>query len=152
MRTLFVVLLVFLLNLQSHAETTQPKSPTGKICVATDGEELRVRRKCKSSEAEMSVSNLKGINLASCRTVIAQNTEISGLIDITKLSLGCNPNEFLLTHAGSTSDTTTSVISVLFLYYSGEVFPSGVDYYFGRLEPTNTTTVTSFAAAVCCAR
>ncbi len=90
------------------------------------------------------------VDLVSCRPVFNQDTLISGYNDITNLVADCDADEFLLTHGGTTSDATTTIIATILRSFEGNGYPSGVEYFFARIEPQNTTTVTSVVTAVCC--
>lgn len=90
------------------------------------------------------------LDIHRCRSVSESSVDIAGANDVAIIDVACEPDEFLLTHAGSTSDLTTSPISVNFTAYGDEGFPAGVVYWFGRLEPQNTNTVGTSVMIICC--
>ena len=91
------------------------------------------------------------LNLGSCRSIIGTSS-IIGATDVGSAIADCTSSEFLLTHGGSTDSLDVEILSVNLRGFSGEGFSSGVEYAFGRNDPSDTYTVAVGTSAICCAR
>lgn len=91
------------------------------------------------------------LKVGKCRTKIGTAT-LTGATDVKAVRTQCNENEFLLTHGGNSNDLDVDLMWIDLLYFSGEDFPVGVEYTFGRNTPSFTNTVVVAVSAVCCPR